>query len=371
MGNTTLVNGKSPVTKGSGGTVIAAPDICKTPTPGGPVPIPYPNISKSSDLAKGSKKVMIDGHPVCLSTSNFSTSTGNEAGTAGGGVASSKTKGIAEPILYSFDVKINGKPVVRNNDLFLANNKNTPPAVLMQGQIAAFAAVFASAEEIVPAKCEFCGEDEHTFSSKKGTNNGSGTLLANSIFKGSKKQDHPWYSGGWSLEAHHIICSESMDSDDWYEFSRNFGYSINHENNGVMLPGQMDLACQLHVPVHRGNHSKGWADDVHLPYPKAVKKKLRDIRAAAEQGEYCSDPEAMAEELDDISEDILLKISSFTWTISTDGKDYMQGGQGCADVKSISDKPQANCKHQRQHQLTQKKTKKVIPVHSGNLELGT
>ena len=49
------------VHKGSGGMTIAFPDVCKTPTPGGPVPIPYPNISKSSDTGKGTKKVKTGG----------------------------------------------------------------------------------------------------------------------------------------------------------------------------------------------------------------------------------------------------------------------------------------------------------------------
>lgn len=38
---------------------------------------------------------------------------------AGGGVASGKTKGAAHPISFSFDVKIEGRPVVRNLDLFM------------------------------------------------------------------------------------------------------------------------------------------------------------------------------------------------------------------------------------------------------------
>ena len=44
--------------------VISGPDVCKTPTPGGPVPIPYPNTSKASDTSGGSKKVKIDGKTV-------------------------------------------------------------------------------------------------------------------------------------------------------------------------------------------------------------------------------------------------------------------------------------------------------------------
>ena len=31
-----------------GQTVTAFPDVCKTPSPGGPVPIPYPNIANAT-----------------------------------------------------------------------------------------------------------------------------------------------------------------------------------------------------------------------------------------------------------------------------------------------------------------------------------
>ncbi len=131
------VNKMSVVTKDSDGVSIATPDLCKTPSPAGPVPIPYPNVARSSDTAKGSKKVSVLGNPVCLENSNFSTSTGDEAGTAGGGVASNKTKGKAEFVNYSFDVKIEGKGVARAMDLMLHNDKNTPPFPLMQGPVVA------------------------------------------------------------------------------------------------------------------------------------------------------------------------------------------------------------------------------------------
>ncbi|WP_020408522.1 DUF4150 domain-containing protein [Hahella ganghwensis] len=135
MGVTVGVNQMSVVHKDSGGVTIAFPDVCKTPTPGGPVPIPYPNIAMSSDTAKGTKKVKCDGNPVCVKDSNFKTSTGDEAGTAGGGVASSKTKGKAEFVLYSFDVKFEGKNVPRAFDIMLHNDKNTPPFPVLQAPI--------------------------------------------------------------------------------------------------------------------------------------------------------------------------------------------------------------------------------------------
>lgn len=137
MSVTVGVNNLSVVHKDSGGVTIAFPDVCKTPSPGGPIPIPYPNIAMSSDSASGSKSVKVDGNPVCLKDSNFKTSTGDEAGTAGGGVASSKTKGKAEFVNFSMDVKIEGKNVPRALDLMLHNDKNTPPVPLIQGPVIA------------------------------------------------------------------------------------------------------------------------------------------------------------------------------------------------------------------------------------------
>lgn len=135
MGVTVGVNMMSVVHADSSGVSPCFPDVCKTPSPGGPIPIPYPNIAKSSDTAKGTKKVKCDGNPVCVEDSNFSTSTGDEAGTAGGGVASNKTKGKAEFVNYSFDVKFEGKGVARAFDLMLHNDKNTPPFPVMQGPV--------------------------------------------------------------------------------------------------------------------------------------------------------------------------------------------------------------------------------------------
>jgi hypothetical protein len=130
------VNDLSVVHKDSSGIATAFPDVCKTPAPPAPfVPIPYPNVAKSSDTADGSSTVKCDGNPICLKDSNFSTSTGDEAGTAGGGVVSNKTKGKAEFVNFSFDVKVEGKNVARALDLMLHNDKNTPPFPLVQGPV--------------------------------------------------------------------------------------------------------------------------------------------------------------------------------------------------------------------------------------------
>lgn len=129
MPTTTSANDRTVVHKKSSGVSAAFPDVCKTPTPAGPVPIPYPNIAMSSDTAKGSKKVKVDGESIMLRDSNFSTSTGDEAGSVGG-VVSNRIKGKAEFVSYSFDVKVEGKNVPRLGDLMLQNKgsaPNTPP----------------------------------------------------------------------------------------------------------------------------------------------------------------------------------------------------------------------------------------------------
>ena len=116
MPSTKNVNYMTVVHKKSTGIAACFPDVCKTPTPGGPVPIPYPNIAMSAQAAKTSKKVKVDGEGVMVKGSNFSMSSGDEAGNAGGGVVSNKFKGKAEYLNYSFDVKFEGKNVCRLAD---------------------------------------------------------------------------------------------------------------------------------------------------------------------------------------------------------------------------------------------------------------
>src|ERR1035438_9465754 len=135
MGVTVGVNNMSVVHKDSSGITTAFPDVCLTPSPAGPVPVPYPNIAQSSDTADGSSTVKCDGNPTCVQDSNFSTSTGDEAGSAGGGVASGTTKGKAEFVNFSFDTMVEGKNVARALDLMLHNNKNTPPFPVLQGPV--------------------------------------------------------------------------------------------------------------------------------------------------------------------------------------------------------------------------------------------
>jgi Toxin PAAR-like domain len=65
MMNSTVIAKTRPVPQAtsSGQAIIAFPDVCNTPTPGAPVPIPYPNLSPTaptSPLPTG-QKVKVTG----------------------------------------------------------------------------------------------------------------------------------------------------------------------------------------------------------------------------------------------------------------------------------------------------------------------
>ena len=123
MAQTTFVNSRGVVHKGSNGISIVFPDVCKTPTPGGPVPIPYPNIGKSSDTSKGPKSVDCDGKMPMVKGAQYSRSMGDEAGTLKG-VVSNSNMDICEFMMFSADVKFEGKNVCRLGDPLFHNKKN-------------------------------------------------------------------------------------------------------------------------------------------------------------------------------------------------------------------------------------------------------
>ena len=125
---TIKVNGtaNSLVHKGSNHFSMATvPDVCKTPSPGGPIPIPYPNISQSATLDKGTTTVKADGGMmVATKGSEFILSNGDNAGVAGG-VKSSTFMKESTWILYSFDVKMDGHNACRLTDKKFQNHENT------------------------------------------------------------------------------------------------------------------------------------------------------------------------------------------------------------------------------------------------------
>lgn len=120
---TVFVNGRGVAHQTSGGLSTVFPDVCKTPSPAGPVPIPYPNIGKAADTTGGPSSVTVDGSMPMVKDAKYALTTGDEAGSAGG-VVSGVFAGEAEFSMYSFDVKLEGRNVCRLGDPLLHNKKN-------------------------------------------------------------------------------------------------------------------------------------------------------------------------------------------------------------------------------------------------------
>jgi hypothetical protein len=123
VSGTVFANKRGVVHVGSGGMSTVFPDVCKTPTPAGPIPLPYPNIGKAADTSSGPTTVTTDGQMPMTKDAKYMMSTGDEAGSATG-VMSSKIKGACEYMMYSMDVKFEGKSVCRLGDPLFHNEKN-------------------------------------------------------------------------------------------------------------------------------------------------------------------------------------------------------------------------------------------------------
>jgi len=168
---TVNINNLSLIHKQSTGFSAASlPDVCKTPSPGGPVPLPYPNVALATDLAKGTTTVKADGGNMCaIYGSEFAKSTGDEPGTAGG-VASSTFIKEATWITYSFDVKLEGQGACRLTDKMFHNHQNTVNAG------GAVNPPLSAAD--LKAKLEQCDEAKQVYEKAKKANGGKDPTIA-------------------------------------------------------------------------------------------------------------------------------------------------------------------------------------------------
>lgn len=117
-------------------TIATAPDVCLTPAAPSPIPVPYPNIATSTMADPGGivETVLLVAMPALNQATKILMSNGDEAGTAGGGVASHKIMGEAAFTMGSTKVMIGGKPGVRLSCMTTQNNANTVGIVASPSQ---------------------------------------------------------------------------------------------------------------------------------------------------------------------------------------------------------------------------------------------
>ncbi len=91
-------------------------DVCKTPTPAGPVPMPYPNVALSATLGPGmTTKTLTMGTSIWTKKGKTALSNGDQPGVALG-VMSNKIMGMCEMLTASPDVSVEGGGVARTLD---------------------------------------------------------------------------------------------------------------------------------------------------------------------------------------------------------------------------------------------------------------
>ena len=121
----------------SGGTCMSTPpDVCKTPSPSGTVPVPYVNIFQCSMVTPNTacSKVFIDGSPALNLKSATMLSNGDEPGTAGDS-SSGKFIDKGEFTKGSQKVTLEGKAAVSQGASTKHNQGNTTGMCCMAGQM--------------------------------------------------------------------------------------------------------------------------------------------------------------------------------------------------------------------------------------------
>lgn len=116
-----------------GGQDMGFPDVCLTPSPAGPVPIPYPNIAMGPTAVNAAYTILLNGGPAHNMKTNVPLTNGDNAGVATG-VASGMVMGPARHVTAAFTVLMGGAPVTRLSSMSIQNSTNCPGARIAPAQ---------------------------------------------------------------------------------------------------------------------------------------------------------------------------------------------------------------------------------------------
>lgn len=115
------------------GTDTGFPDVCLTPSPAGPVPIPYPNIAMGPTAVPNVPNILFIGTPAHNLGTTIPLTNGDNAGLATG-VASGTVMGPSRHLTGAFSVLIKGMPATRLTSVSLQNNTNAPGCRVVPSQ---------------------------------------------------------------------------------------------------------------------------------------------------------------------------------------------------------------------------------------------
>jgi len=112
---------------------FAFPDVCLTPTPAGPIPVPYPNIALSTTHVPSVFNVIVGGGLAENLMTMGTISNGDNAGVALG-VASGLVMGPDRAMLGSFKTFFGTAPATRLTSMTIQNSTNAPGMSLTPSQ---------------------------------------------------------------------------------------------------------------------------------------------------------------------------------------------------------------------------------------------
>ena len=115
------------------GTDMGFPDVCLTPSPVGPVPIPYPNIGMGPTAIPSCVNVLFMGTPAHNMATTIPLSNGDNAGVALG-VASGLVMGPVRHMTGAFTCLVGGMPGTRMTSVAIQNNTNCPGCRVVPSQ---------------------------------------------------------------------------------------------------------------------------------------------------------------------------------------------------------------------------------------------
>ncbi|MCB2185380.1 MAG: DUF4150 domain-containing protein [Deltaproteobacteria bacterium] len=119
-----------------GGMHMAFPDVCNTPTPVGPIPIPYPNLAFGPTGVPAAYNVLLCGGPAHNMTTQVPVSAGDNAGLMGG-LISFMDMSTTKTLLPSFTVLNGGMPATKLTSITGQNGilLNSVGATLVPAQV--------------------------------------------------------------------------------------------------------------------------------------------------------------------------------------------------------------------------------------------
>jgi hypothetical protein len=117
-----------------GGMALGFPDVCLTPTPVGPLPVPYPNIAIQTMAVPAVYNVIYCSAPAHNMNSIVPITNGDNPGI-NGGLASGTVMGPKRNITAAFTCLIGGMPATRMTSIALQNSTNCLGVDLMPSQL--------------------------------------------------------------------------------------------------------------------------------------------------------------------------------------------------------------------------------------------